>query len=136
MLAQKAKTNLFVAKYCYIEGKKGETSYFSVSTSRAYYAAFQAAIAFFEESNFLEKGDYNDGEVSIRHKKMHEKIKDFLKERNASKKDYESASVKYNALRQQRIIADYYRDNISEKSAWENIKEAENIINILRKYVP
>jgi hypothetical protein len=135
MLVRKAEVNLAVANYCYVEGKKGENSYFSISTSRAYYAVFQTAIDCFRKYDFLENSDLdNNGEVRIHHEKMHEKLKDFLKTREAKNKDYDKASTKYNALRKQRNIADYRNDDISSNFALKNIEEAEEIITILRKY--
>ncbi len=109
----KAKANLAAAKICY------ENKLFDASISRAYFAAFQAAIAALLHSGEC-RGKFDHKWVQA---KFTEKL---IKRRKIFPKRFRSYLIEMQGLRN---AADYRHEPISQKKTAEQLRKSADIVS-------
>ena len=115
---KKAKENLTIAKLSF------EYGCYNASANRAYFAAFQSAIAALDDKGFLTKGR-ND----------HKWIQSEFSEKLIKRKKIYPAKIKSYLMKMQmlRNMADYDYESVSKKEAAEQIRKAEEMIGFIQK---
>ncbi|MBF0099343.1 MAG: HEPN domain-containing protein [Desulfobacterales bacterium] len=113
----KAKNNLNAAQLCF------DNALYDASANRAYYAAFQAAIAV-----LLHKGIKRD---KIDHKLVQADFSEkLIKRQKIFPNRLKSYLLEMQSVRDQ---ADYKHENVSKQEAFRQIRKAEEMLNLIEQ---
>jgi len=116
----KAKENLTVAEWSY------ENDHYNASANRAYYAAFQAAMAALANAGIIEKHRISHGAVQSL----------FVTELTRRRKIYPSHLKSYlTDLQRIRDDADYELGTVSKKKASTQLKQAKEFVETIAKEI-